>query len=103
MKLKKIVFLMVLLAVVSKTYADDYLSVANITMNAGETKEVEICLNNATTFTAFELDIVLPAGITIPYDDDNEEYMVYGSSRFNTHTISSSLVGSTMKLLVASK
>ena len=102
MKLKKIVFLMVLLAVVSKTYADDYLSVANITMNAGETKEVEICLNNATTFTAFELDIVLPAGITIPYDDDNEEYMVYGSSRFNTHTISSSLVGSTMKLLVAS-
>ena len=39
MKLKQIVFLMVLLAVVSKTYANDYLSVANITMNAGETKE----------------------------------------------------------------
>ena len=90
MKLKSL-FMMVLLTIAGQTFADDNLSVADVPMNAGETKQFAVNLVlSSETYSAMQFDLVLPKGISIPiknnklqialsndhrtYDDFEEQY-----------------------------
>ena len=44
--------------------SNDYMSGEDLTLMAGETRKVSIQLNNEMDYTAFQLDLTLPAGLT---------------------------------------
>jgi len=70
MKQYRIMMIAVLLAIAGRTLADD-LTIETITLEPGETKQVAICLNNSEkTYTAFQLNLELPEGVTIAKNDD---------------------------------
>lgn len=49
----------------TRALSNDYLSVEDFTIYAGETKEVEIYLDNTKGYTAFQADIHLPEGLVL--------------------------------------
>ena len=59
---------------------DNRLYIEDFTINAGETKQIAIKLDNADAFTAFQADIRLPDGIEL-CQDNNNDYMVALSDR----------------------
>lgn len=70
MKQYRIMMIAVLLAMAGRTLADD-MTIETITLEPGETKQVAICLNNSEkTYTAFQLNLELPEGVTIAKNDD---------------------------------
>ena len=70
MRQYRIVILAVLLAMTSRTLADN-LMVETVILTPGETKQVAVCLNNPQkTYTAFQFDMVLPDGISIAMNDN---------------------------------
>lgn len=88
MRIKKLLLMMVLLTIAGRAFADDYLSVANVTMDAGKTQKVSICLNNTTTFNAFQLDLVLPDGITVAKNKKGKDDITLEGDRIEDHTLS---------------
>lgn len=69
---------------------EDRIYINEFTINAGETKDIEICLANSTSYTAFQCDIYLPEGLSSLVEDD--EYIVDLSDRKSrSHTIATSL------------
>ena len=77
--------------------------IENFTINPGETKEVEILLDNITIFSAIQADIYLPEGLSI--DQEDGEYIFELTSRkAKNHTVSSALLSSgAIRLLIASQ
>ena len=70
MKQYRVILIAVLLAMVGRTLADN-LTVEAVTLKPGETKQVAISLNNSEkTYTAFQLNLELPEGVTIAKNDD---------------------------------
>lgn len=68
--------------------ARDRLHINDFTINPGETKQVEIQLDNDTAYTGLQADIYLPIGLTI--EQENGEYSFALTSRKRSdHTISS--------------
>jgi hypothetical protein len=87
MRQTKLFFMVALLTIAGRALADDALSVANISMEAGETKEIEICLINTTEFAGINFDLVLPEGISVAKNNKNR-YICRLSERKDDHTIS---------------
>lgn len=74
----------------SETAETDYLYIEDFNFEAGESKDIEICLANEKPFTAFQCDIYLSNGLNFLVED--EEYIVDLSNRKSrTHTIATSL------------
>ena len=66
MKVKGLILSMALLLGVSSAWAEDNVSVVRPkTIKAGQTQKVAIALENAKAYTAFQMDIKLPAGLTL--------------------------------------
>ena len=66
MKVKGLILSMALLLGVSSAWADDNVSVVRpLNIKAGQTQKVAIALENAKAYTAFQMDIALPAGLTL--------------------------------------
>jgi hypothetical protein len=66
MKVKGLILSMALLLGVSSAWAEDNVSVVRpLTIKAGQTQKVAIALENAKAYTAFQMDIKLPAGLTL--------------------------------------
>lgn len=66
MRLRKISALCLMLVATSSAWADDNVRVVSpLKIKAGQTKQVAVSLENTTAFTAFQMDIELPAGLTI--------------------------------------
>ena len=66
MKVKGLILSMALLLGVSSAWAEDNVSVVRpLTIKAGKTQKVAIVLENATAYTAFQMDIKLPTGLTL--------------------------------------
>ena len=76
---------------VSQPMIDDYLSAVAVKMRGGETKTVDILLNNEVAdYTAYQFDLTLPEGFTVAknkkdkwdvtkgerYEDDNQQLTV---------------------------
>ena len=66
MKVKGLILSMALLLGVSSAWAEDNVSVVRpLSIKAGKTQKVAIALENAKAYTAFQMDIKLPAGLTL--------------------------------------
>ena len=66
MKVKGLILSMALLLGVSSAWADDNVSVVRpLNIKAGQTQKVAIALENAKAYTAFQMDIKLPEGLTL--------------------------------------
>ncbi len=81
------VFIVALLAVAGRAQADG-LSVENVPMQAGETRQVAIVLNNSElTYAAFQFDLVLPEGISVAKNERNKLVASLNSDRIDDHTL----------------
>ena len=66
MKVKSLILSMALLLGVSSAWADDNVSVIRpLNIKAGQTQKVAVALENANAYTAFQMDIKLPTGLTL--------------------------------------
>ena len=62
---------------------DDVITVEDMTMSSGDNGEIVICLENRTSdFAAYQIDITLPAGVSI-VKDKNGVYMVTSTERYD--------------------
>ena len=87
MKYCRMTILAVLLTMVGRTIADN-LTVEAVTMNAGETKQVDILLINPThQYSAFQFDLVLPEGISIAKNDKGKLMATLDEDRKDDHTL----------------
>ena len=83
--------------------ANDTFYINDFNINPGETKEVEIMLDNETVFTALQADIYLPEGLTIEQEDGDYLFDLTDRKSRN-HTISSTLLSSgAIRILIASQ
>ncbi len=89
--------------VIFGTAAQDRLYINDFSIEAGETKLVEIQLDNTVAYTALQADIYLPEGLSIEQEDD--EYLFDLTDRkARNHTISSSdLASGAIRILIASQ
>ena len=72
--------------------ANDRLYINDFNINAGESKTIEVLLNNDTAYCALQTDIVLPQGLSIAVDDD--EYIVDLTNRKGRdHVVSTNMLG----------
>ncbi len=67
--MKKIIALVVLGVVALWAGATDRFYIEDFTINPGETRTVEILLDNETAYTAFQFDLFMPEGLTVDQDD----------------------------------
>ena len=83
--------------------ANDTFYINDFTINPGETKEIEINLDNDTVYTALQADIYLPEGLTIEQEDGDYLFDLTDRKGRN-HTISSTLLSSgAIRILIASQ
>ncbi len=67
--------------------ARDRLYIEDFTIKAGQTKTVNLMLQNDTVYSAFQTDLYLPAGLELVTEDG--EYIIDPTSRMtSSHTIS---------------
>ena len=83
--------------------AVDTFYINDFSINPGETKQVEINLNNDSVYTALQADIYLPEGLTIEQEDG--DYLFELTDRKGRdHTISSTMLSSgAIRILIASQ
>ena len=101
--MKRFYYIILSLMALFSAQAQDRLYIADFAINAGETKQVEIMLDNAVAYTALQADIYLPEGLTIEQEDG--EYLFDLTDRkARNHTISSSgLASGAVRILIASQ
>ena len=77
----------VLLTLVGRTLADN-LTVADVTLNAGDKKQVSIVLNNPDhQYAAFQFDLVLPEGVSIAKNAKGKLMASLNEDRQDDHTL----------------
>ena len=92
MKAARYLLTIVWLALAGHTMADDF-TIADFTIQNGETKTISIELNNTKKkYIAFEFYLTLPEGITIPEDEDGYLMVELNSARINRHVLEVSLM-----------
>lgn len=101
--MKKIFVLLSCLAVAMCVMAQDRFYIENFNIEPGETKTVEILLDNVTTFSAIQADIFLPEGLSI--DEEDGDYIFDLTDRkARNHTVSSALISNgAIRLLISSQ
>ena len=93
MKHGKLLIMALLLTIVGRTFADN-LTVANVEMKAGETKEIAIELNNPSKqYAAFQFDLALPDGISIAKNNKGKLIASLDADRMDDHTLNVSDMG----------
>ena len=94
MKYYKLIIMAVLLTMVGRIHADN-LTVPNVELKAGETKEVAIGLNNPSKkYAAFQFDLVLPDGVSIAKNDKGKFIASLDPDRIDDHSLNVSDMGS---------
>ena len=88
--MKRVFLAMAMTVAVMAMGARDRLYINDFSINAGQTKTIQVLLANDTTYCAMQTDIVLPAGLTIELDGD--EYIVDPTSRCSNHAVSTNLL-----------
>lgn len=89
--LKNSLLLLALLPFAASAQSQSRLAVEDFTISAGETKTLAVDLINPDfEVTALQFDITLPDGLSIPYDEEEEEYKAEKTSRCTSkHSLSS--------------
>lgn len=87
MKQYKAMIMVVLLAIVGRTMADN-LTIEAVTLMPGETKQVAICLNNPQKmYAAFQFDLALPEGISVAKNEKGKLMASLDEDRKDDHTL----------------
>ena len=91
-----------MVASLSATAVDTFY-ISDFTINPGETKLIEINLDNDSVYTALQADIYLPEGLTIEQEDG--DYLFELTDRKGRdHTIASTMLSSgAIRILIASQ
>lgn len=77
-----------LFAITGGAFADDNLRFAAFELEPGETKEVQILMDNPDVeYRDVQFDLYLPEGITVAQDEDEEYIVGLGSRCTNKHTV----------------
>ena len=71
MKIRTMIIATLLVAICNTVLAEDKVTITDFTISAGETKDVNIILENDDAYVAFQFDLYLPEGITIEDCSDN--------------------------------
>ena len=101
--MKKFFVFISCLTVAMCTMAQDRFYIENFNIEPGETKTVEILLDNVTVFSAIQADIFLPEGLTIDKEDGDYIFDLTDRKARN-HTVSSALVSNgAIRLLISSQ
>ena len=80
----------------------DCLTIEDLTMNAGETKQVSVLLNNPDKkYTAFQFDLTLPEGVTIVRNSNGKLIASLDTERKDDHTLNVSELGNNTYRLLA--
>ena len=92
--------LAILLTLMGSVFADS-LTVSGIELQAGDTQEIAINLNNSTNkYVAFQFDVILPEGISIAKNDKGKLMVSLNADRTEDHTLNVQDLGSgTYRLL----
>lgn len=92
-----------LLLMPASSLADNILSVEPISIGAGETKELTICLENDIPITLVQFDLKLPEGLTIPTNSRNRFLMtIAGRTTLEDHSLNASEIGQSYRFLLSS-
>ena len=71
--------------------ADNGFAIDDFTIAANGEATIEVIMNNDIDFSGIQFDLELPEGVSIKYDDDEDDYCVKGTSRLlSSHTINTS-------------
>jgi len=71
--------------------ADNGFAIDDFTIAANGEATIEVIMNNDIDFSGIQFDLELPEGVSIKYDDDEDDYCVTGTSRLlSSHTINTS-------------
>lgn len=89
---RSILYILSLLMAVVVNAAEYRMWIDNLEIKAGETKNVDLNMDNAQAVTGFQTDIFLPEGLSIMVDEDDYYYIDLTSRATRGHTID----GSTM-------
>ena len=101
--MKKFFVFISCLTVAVCTMGQDRFYIENFNIEPGETKTVEILLDNVTVFSAIQADIFLPEGLTIDKEDGDYTFDLTDRKARN-HTVSSALVSNgAIRLLISSQ
>ncbi len=74
------------------TASQESVFVNDFTICATESKTIDLNMTNTKAYSAIQFDIVMPAGLTVDYDEEEEEYLFETTSRFHkSHSISTNL------------
>ena len=79
----------------------------NLEIAQGETKQLQVCMDNANKYCSFQFDLILPEGISVVSSTDDEGYVTYDAqlvtSRCPNHMIGSNLLnGNRFRVVVYS-
>ena len=101
--MKRFINMLLCLASIMGATAQDRFYINDFSINPGETKMVEIMLDNPTAFTALQAEIYLPNGLTIE-EEDGEYLFDLTDRKARNHTISSTtLSNGAIRILIASQ
>ena len=87
MKLKSFLVAVMSLCSFANMTAENKFFIEDFSIEAGETKEIEICLTNDVAFSGFQADIYLPEGLTF-LEEDGDYIFDLSGRKHRTHTIS---------------
>ena len=89
--MRRIISILLVVAAALQVAATDRFYIEDFSINPGETKSVEILLDNEVEYSAFQADLYLPAGLSVAQDAG--DYLIDLTSRKGRdHTISSKLL-----------
>lgn len=91
--MKKIFLMTICLMATLSVAALDRFYINDFTINASETKMVEIMLDNDSAYTNLQADIYLPEGLTIE-QEDNDYIFTLTDRKGNDHTLASAVLSS---------
>lgn len=83
-KMKKLKFLLTMVVILSafvsihaeEPNTTDYFYINDFTIAPGETKEIELCLYSTQPYRSFQVNIYMPEGLEIVFDEDEYEYII---------------------------
>ena len=94
MRYYRFFFMVVLLTLVGRMYADN-MTVVDVNLKPGESKTASINLENPTKkYTAFQFDLVLPEGVTVELKNNGKPKISLNEDRIDDHTLTVQDLGS---------
>jgi hypothetical protein len=98
------VLLCMLMMMPAMVLADNKLTFEPFTIKAGETQQLVIDMENDKNFTLVQFDLQLPEGLSVTYNEEDEEYNFSKTSRAtNSHTVTSNKNGNVYTVILASQ